>query len=832
MIRWTDDLRKHLPPGRGVGQLPPPRKKPHSLTKLWNDAHTGFGAKARTFLKSRHGLSALVNRTVAVFAHKGKVANNPDWDSEVFGLAMQVGMASINDWESDAGGTYKILRYAMARGGRETMEAWLYACRIDLKVESSWQVGKRVCTTALELKDRPELGRAFDNRYGTHPVAKALDELRLLLALADQAEYDAAVEVARESWDLLTPRMKAMMVYLLPTLVDEAVALASTGSPDHRQNWWAWLAMTGRQPTAFAALASGASWNAAKILYPLAACGEEAVPVLVGFAKATPDYAQAAVGPLACIVCEESASFLAGHTDVDHARAFFLENTELAMRHLPEGDAVRDEVVRSNPELNPDAKPTVDDAALPELFRRPVKSKLKEFEVWKLHNDLVIRGTDTVLSPAQFEQLGKVLCKAKGRLPPADRSALQQLFDPDSAQLFATALADEYLAQGYYKTGKWTFRSLMVFGGNETVDRLGTAAAKMDYPNQCAVVEILEGIGSEHALIRVAHFANKGRGRGFKNAAKSAMNRIARAKGLDNNQLQDRLVPKLGLDDKGRLHLDYGPRSFTVGFDEKLKPFVIDDKGKKRVNLPKPGKKDDPELAPVSEKRWKTLKKDVRTIASTQISRFEESLRIRRRWEQDEFQKYLVTHPLIGHLTRRLVWGIYTLGGKLLVSFRVDEEHAWLDAEDEAIDKAAGQIGLVHPLQLTAEERAAWGEVLADYEIMQPFPQLSRPVYPPDSEDSNKVLQELDGATILGGHLFRLLNAGWTRGGVQDAGQWYEAWTAGEGFNLTVATDHGVNIGGGYGTDEPSTVTLKVRSEGPEPVAWSEAVLDLTHLLS
>ena len=831
MIRWTDDLLKHLPPGRGVGQLPAPPKKAPSLTKLWNDARTGFQSKD-LFLDNANGLSELVARTKALFQTGGKPGSNQAWDTEVFGLGIRVGMATINDYTSDNGGAFKILRYTMARGGRNTMEAWLYACRIDLVAAQEWVDRRRVFTTTLELKTMPELGRAFGSHYGAHPVFRALDELRLLLARAEQAEYDAAVAVALEAWDGLSDRMKAMMVYLLPTLGEQAVALAALPAVADSQYWRPWLAMTGNNPTAFRELALGTTWNAATVLYPLAACGEEALPVLLGFAESRPEYAQTVVGPVSCIVSEQSAAFLAGHTEVDHARTFFLENTDLAMKHLPQGNAVREEVVRSNPELNPDAKPTADDAALPELFRRTVKGKLKEFEVWKLHTDLVVRGTDTVLSPAQFEQLGKVLCKAQGRIPPADRAALRQLLDPESAQTFADAIADTYLAQGYRKTGKWTFRSLMVFGGNDTVDRLGSAAAKMDYPNQCAVVEILEGIGSEHALIRVAHFANKGRGRGFKNAAKSAMNRIARAKGLDNNQLQDRLVPKLGLDPKGQLHLDYGPRSFTVGFDEKLKPYVVDDKGKKRASLPKPGKSDDAEIAPVSEKRWKTLKKDVRTIASTQISRFEESLRIRRRWEQDEFQQHLVTHPLIGHLTRRLVWGIYTLGGKLQLSFRVDEEHAWLDAQDEPAAKVAGHIGLVHPLQLTPQERAAWGEVLADYEIMQPFLQLSRPVYPPGSEDSDKVLQELDGATILGGHLFRLLNAGWTRGGVEDAGQWYEAWTAGEGFNLTVATDHGVNIGGGYGTDEASTVSLKVRSEGPEPVAWSEAVLDLTHLLS
>ena len=63
--------------------------------------------------------------------------------------------------------------------------------------------------------------------------------------------------------------------------------------------------------------------------------------------------------------------------------------------------------------------------------------------------------------------------------------------------------------------GRWVIRALQAFGEDALVDRLATEAKSSDYPTQVAIVEVVQHIGSDHALIRLAHFANKGQGRGF-----------------------------------------------------------------------------------------------------------------------------------------------------------------------------------------------------------------------------------------------------------------------------------------------------------------------------
>src|SRR5262249_16344288 len=65
----------------------------------------------------------------------------------------------------------------------------------------------------------------------------------------------------------------------------------------------------------------------------------------------------------------------------------------------------------------------------------------------------------------------------------------------------------------------------------------------------------------------------------------------------------------------------------------------------------------------------------------------------------------------------------------LAAAFRVTEDRTYADINDTAYTLVGSRVGIVHPLTLTEEDRAKWGEVFADYEIIPPFPQLARRVH-------------------------------------------------------------------------------------------------------
>ncbi len=284
-------------------------------------------------------------------------------------------------------------------------------------------------------------------------------------------------------------------------------------------------------------------------------------------------------------------------------------------------------------------------------------------------------------------------------------------------------------------------------------------------------LDVLAAIGTDVALLHLSGIANKAKFKGLKARAQDKIVEVAAGLGLSAEQLADRLVPDFGLDADGGLVLDYGPRSFVVGFDEQLKPSVADADGKRRKDLPKPGAKDDQELAQESHKRFAALKKDVRTVAGDQIARLERAMVTQRRWTGREFLDLFAAHPLLWHLARRVVWGLYDDGGALLRGFRLAEDRTAADVEDDALTVADDAVvGIAHPLHLGAAVEA-WSEVFADYEVLQPFSQLGRPVFAlTEQEHAATELTRFRDVTVPVGRVLSLIRRGWARGVPQDAG--------------------------------------------------------------
>lgn len=101
----------------------------------------------------------------------------------------------------------------------------------------------------------------------------------------------------------------------------------------------------------------------------------------------------------------------------------------------------------------------------------------------------------------------------------------------------------------------------------------------------------------------------------------------------------------------------------------------------------------------------------------------------RRRWTAEQFRLFLVEHPLVRHLTRRLLWGVYTEENTLIACFRVAEDSTYSDAQDELFTLPAGNIGIPHVLEISPESAAAFGQIYTDYEQLPPFRQLDRGYY-------------------------------------------------------------------------------------------------------
>jgi hypothetical protein len=344
----------------------------------------------------------------------------------------------------------------------------------------------------------------------------------------------------------------------------------------------------------------------------------------------------------------------------------------------------------------------------------------------------------------------------------------------------------------------WALMSLGLFGNDDTARKLtpfirawpGEAA----HARAVAGLDVLAAIGSDVALMLLNGIAQKVKFKGLQDKAREKILAVAEARGLSPEELEDRLAPDLGLDEQGSMVLDFGPRAYKVGFDESLKPYVREwqdgKAGARLPDLPKPKKTDDAELAGQASERFKLLKKDARTIAGQQVLRLELAMCARRRWSPAVFAQFLADHPLVRHLVRRLVWGVYAMpldpvdegeekrvasyGGTLLDCFRVAEDGQYTTAADDPFALPEGEqikIGLPHALELPAGQAADFGQLLADYELLQPFPQLGRDTYALTDQEraADKLLRWKD-VKVPTGKILGLSNIGWRRGEAQDGG--------------------------------------------------------------
>ncbi|UOD30599.1 DUF4132 domain-containing protein [Massilia violaceinigra] len=421
------------------------------------------------------------------------------------------------------------------------------------------------------------------------------------------------------------------------------------------------------------------------------------------------------------------------------------------------------------------------------------------------------------------------------RFPHADGvyegiNQLKQACTPASLSDFAWDLYFAWVDDGAKAKENWAFYALGLLGDDDTARRLTSLLRIWPgyglHARAVTGLDVLALMGSDTALMLLNGIALKLKFKALQDRAQEKIKAIAAARGLSNEELEDRIVPDLGLDEQGALLLDFGPRQFRVGFDETLKPFVRDDSGARLADLPKPKKTDDAALSKQAVERFKLLKKDARTIAAQQVLRLELAMCAQRRWTAQVFRDCMVTHPLVRHLAQRLVWGVYDADGRLQACFRVTPEGAFSDAADDAFALPQGEgavIGIPHALDLSVEDASAFSQLFADYELLQPFVQIGRATHTlDDGEEAYHALGRWNGEVVPTGRLLGLLNQGWRLGDTHDSAMiWDLLKVLGDGYTATLNMEPGIRAGSAYEFEEQTLGSVCIGRGGPKDIRAS-----------
>ncbi|MEU4158685.1 DUF4132 domain-containing protein [Actinoplanes sp. NPDC026670] len=464
-----------------------------------------------------------------------------------------------------------------------------------------------------------------------------------------------------------------------------------------------------------------------------------------------------------------------------------------------------------------------------------------------------LRAGAGALPAEAVTHLVQMLMISRSDEPYAGLAPAREAIEPAELAEFGWALFHQWQTAGGPGKDGWVLDAVALTGSDEIADRI--APLIMAWPTEglharaIAGVSVLAGIGTDGALMHLHRISQRAKSTPLRKAAAARIEQVAEGLGLTSEELADRLVPDFGLDPDGSLRLDYGSRQFTVGFDEQLRPFVTGADGKRLKDLPKPGARDDAELGEAAYQRFTGLKRAVRKIAAEQVRRLEQAMIAGRRWSGADFRRLFVEHPLMWHIGRRLVWARFDGSGAVVGALRIAEDRSFAGPDDEPAGLADDDVvGVAHPLQLGADA-ARWAEVFADYEILQPFPQVGRPVFElTEAERATWRLARFEGVTVPTTKVLTLDRRGWTRHEPISAGvQAGFDRPAGPGQVVTIHLDPGIVGTVGFHAKQ-SLVAVYLHDGGTgswnvtdarklplgvlDPVTASEILRDLTDVTS
>jgi hypothetical protein len=304
---------------------------------------------------------------------------------------------------------------------------------------------------------------------------------------------------------------------------------------------------------------------------------------------------------------------------------------------------------------------------------------------------------------------------------------------------------------------------------------------------QCrALVEVLAWIQHPLAVQTLLSIANRFRTKTIRETAAEMVQMLADREGWTLDELADRTIPDAGFErplgpdgltigGESTLVLDYGARRFNVQLDEELQPVIRTEDGKVLSSAPEPLKADDAELAKAAKKLFSEAKKTVKETVKRQTERLYEGVCTQRRWRFDEWQRYLLAHPIVGRLCGRLVWAAFTPGenSEYLGAFRPLSDGSFTNELDEAVTYPPETVvAVAHPCNTPPAVSTAWDQHLKDYKVSPLFPQFGRPVYRLDeSRRTDTELSEFEGHMV---RTFKLrqkaTKLGYLRGEAEDGG--------------------------------------------------------------
>lgn len=339
---------------------------------------------------------------------------------------------------------------------------------------------------------------------------------------------------------------------------------------------------------------------------------------------------------------------------------------------------------------------------------------------------------------------------------------------PESLDAWMAAVLRGWLAAKCPEKDTWILSASGHLGGDLVVQELQGAVRTWTREKKRALAvmgtDAMGRIGSVAALQELAVMSVGGRDRGVTEEAQYALEKKAQSQGIVVDPLDSLLASTFGLDARAEREFDFGPRKFRAVLGTNLEFRLYDESGKLRPRMPAGAKSDDAELAAQAREQWSEMKAGVRRTLKAVIKHLEQAMITGRIWTWDEISGKLLANPIAAMVARQVVWQAQSADDGW-TTLRFAEDLAPSDVEDDPVELDTNQkLRVPHPLVLKQEELTAWGTLLGDYELVQPFPQLQREIFHclPQNAEKDRFIAPTH-PPLKPGVLYGILdNDGWT----------------------------------------------------------------------
>ncbi|MBR0869794.1 DUF4132 domain-containing protein [Bradyrhizobium tropiciagri] len=208
-----------------------------------------------------------------------------------------------------------------------------------------------------------------------------------------------------------------------------------------------------------------------------------------------------------------------------------------------------------------------------------------------------------------------------------------------------------------------------------------------------------------------------------KKRIEAALNEATAAAGISRGELDELSIPTHDLDARGTAEIAVGDGAalLSIAGTASVEVTWRAANGKVSRSVPAALKEHKDAIKSV-----KALAKEIEADLSVQPQRLQRSWLEDRRWTAETWRQRYAEHPLVGALSRRLIWNVHHADDRVA---GVWTGNGMTDVRGKPVSIDGADITLWHPIGCTVEEVMAWRARLDAMEITQPFKQAHREVY-------------------------------------------------------------------------------------------------------